>query len=286
MKKVLLATTALALSAGVAYAEVSLSGSARMGMNYDESRASDKIQLEYRTRIVLTGSGETDSGLSYSAAIRMNDQTGTISHTSFGVTVSGAFGSLTVGSDSSASEYAVGDIAGVGYAYVGGEATAFLTTSTGARVLYSYTAGDFTAYASAGSLGSDEYSIGGKYSLNGLTIGVGFEDDGVSKATAASVQYAMGDTTVKAVYMDTDDGNGAFTAGAVGRKQMGISAKHTMGAISVAGFYMNNDNATGADTKNYGAGVAYDLGGGAAVKAGVGSTGGNTTADLGMTFSF
>lgn len=275
MKKVLLATTALTLSAGVAYAEVSLGGSARMGMDYDESRA-EQVQAAYRTRINLTGSAETDSGLSFSATIRLQDATTTATTNAIGVTVSGAFGSLTFGSSSSAAELAVGDIAGVGYGIIGSEGTTSINDAT--LIVYTYTAGSLTVIASAGQLGTDDFSLGGSYSANGLTVAAGYEDNGVAKATSASVAYAMGDTTVKAVYMDNEEIAG-------GDKQMGASVKHTMGAISMSAYYQTTDTATTNDN-DYGVGAAYDLGGGAAIKGGFASTDGNTTADLGMTFSF
>jgi outer membrane protein OmpU len=48
MKKILLATTAVALSAGVAAAEVKLSGDARFGIQYDGGKADNKTVLEKR----------------------------------------------------------------------------------------------------------------------------------------------------------------------------------------------------------------------------------------------
>lgn len=275
MKKVLLATTALVLSAGVASAEVSLSGSGRMGMNYLESRSADKVQFEYRTRISLTGSTQTDSGLTFSGTIRLQDSTTTPTTQAIGVNVSGAFGSLTFGSESSAAEYAVGDIAGVGYTGLNdGDDTAFLTS---ALVLYSYTAGGFTGYASAGQNGTDDYSLGATYSANNLTVGLGFEDNGTQNATSGSVAYVMGETTLKAVYLDSD------AAG----KQMGASVAHTMGAVSLAAYYQNTDGVgAGADVKDYGLGASYDLGGGAALGGGVASINDVNSAELGVTFSF
>jgi len=291
MKKVLLATTALVLSAGVASAEVSVSGNARVGLTYNEANAQSTL-MNSRVRIAFSASGETDSGLSYSASARIRTgNEGGASVNAFnelGVTISGAFGSLTVGSESSAAEYAVGDLAGVGYAGAGGgKETAFLT---GAQALYSITAGGVTGYLSSGQLGSDNMSVGAVYSAGGLTVGAGYEDDGASTATSASVAYAMGETTVKVVYIDSEDGNGegvaAANAGLADLKQTGLSVKHAMGAVSISAYYLNNDNQVAADTKNYGMGVAYDLGGGASFAAGFADLGGTNRADLGINLSF
>jgi outer membrane protein OmpU len=278
MKKVLLATTALVLSAGVASAEVSVSGNARVGLTYNEANAQSTL-MNSRVRIAFSASGETDSGLSYSASARIRTgNEGDASVNAFnelGVTISGAFGSLTVGSESSAAEYAVGDLAGVGYAGAGsGNETAFLT---GARALYSITTGGLTVYASAGQLGSDEFSAAVAYSAGAMSAGVGYEDNGAQTATSASVGYAMGDTKVKAVYMDSD------AAG----EQMGASVAHAMGAVSMSAYYLTTDAVgAGADDNNYGLGVGYDLGGGAKLAAGVASIDGNNRADLGINLSF
>jgi outer membrane protein OmpU len=352
MKKILLATTMLAATAGLASAEITMNGSARMGMTYSEGTAgtaaiagtrdtfsagtrtvvagavtADNIaaaraavfaaeaalgaasteaartaaaaaladrqaelaarlgtaavaatdattRMEYRTRVNFTGSGETDSGLSYSATVRIQDSSTVGTTNAIGVTVSGAFGSLTFGSESSAAEYAVGDLAGVGYgAGPGGADTTFIS---GAFALYSYTADNFTVYVSSGQVDSDAMSIGGKFSAGALTVGLGYEDDGADTHTAASVSYAMGDTTLKAIYGRSSD---------LDYTQSGISIAHTMGTTSLSAYYRTDDTA-GAETTNYGVGAAMDLGGGGAVKGGFQSINDRTYADLGLTFSF
>ena len=86
MKQVLLATTALVLVAGAAAADVTVTGTARMGLvhNYvtdtDGSGvidAADGVETAFssRFRVIFTASGETDTGLSFGASVR-NDQSG------------------------------------------------------------------------------------------------------------------------------------------------------------------------------------------------------------------
>jgi outer membrane protein OmpU len=330
MKKVLLATTALVLSAGVASAEVSVSGNARIGLTYNEADAQSTL-MNSRVRIAFSASGETDSCLSYSASARIRTgNEGGASVNAFnelGVTISGAFGSLTVGSESSAAEYAVGDLAGVGYAGAGdGNETAFLN---GAQALYSITAGGVTGYLSSGQLGGDALSAGASYTAGSLTVGAGYEDNGTATQTAASVAYTTGGTTIKAIYSKADIAdigavtpangmcqtssttagvatltNATYTAAAgcagtiitpavaaaaavSGRDtQMGVSVAHTMGAVSLSAYYQTTENNAGASTNNYGMGVAYDLGGGAKLAAGVADINGNNRADLGINLSF
>ena len=77
--------------------------------------------------------------------------------------------------------------------------------------------------------------------------------------------------------------------------QMGASATYTMDAVAVTGFYKSLDlsNLTGdgaVEVNALGLGVAYDLGGGAAVKGGVVNVDNGTTDDsiydLGVSFTF
>ena len=71
MKKILLATSAVALFAGAAAAEVTTTGTARMGIVYD---GTDTF-FSSRFRVIFTASGESDSGFSFGASVR-NDQSG------------------------------------------------------------------------------------------------------------------------------------------------------------------------------------------------------------------
>ena len=66
MKKVLFATTALVGTAGMAAADVTLSGSGRFGIVYNEAFSGvagrSTTKLEKRMTINIDGSGSTDGG--------------------------------------------------------------------------------------------------------------------------------------------------------------------------------------------------------------------------------
>ena len=92
MKTVLWATSALVAFAGVAAAEVTVSGDARIGMRYDsnlDSEALDDLGIDVeegwnvvsRARVHFRMSGETDSGLSFGASLRA-DQAGNANRSS------------------------------------------------------------------------------------------------------------------------------------------------------------------------------------------------------------
>lgn len=280
MKKVLFATTALVAFAGAAAAEVSVGGDARMGLTYDDSRAQETT-MDTRVRIRFTASGTTDGGLEWEAASRIRTgQEGGASVNAFnelGVTISGAFGSLTFGSESSAAEYAVGDLAGVGFGprLVGNE-NVYLNTAETARALYSYSASGFTGYVSIAALGTDTYAIGAKYETNGLTLALGYEDaDGVDHIIGG-VTYAFGDTTLKGTYGTSDDLN---------FDQYGVSIAHKMGATTLKAYYRATETG-GVDADFYGIGADYALGGGATLAGGIADRDGDTLASLGLKFSF
>ncbi|WP_323040547.1 porin [Gemmobacter sp.] len=85
MKKFLIATTALTLSAGVAAAEVKLSGDARLGMMYNSNAAigdanwtatgnTSKTRLEKRVTINLDASTTADNGVTFGARIRLRSE--------------------------------------------------------------------------------------------------------------------------------------------------------------------------------------------------------------------
>ena len=70
MKKVLFATTALVATAGVAAAELSLGGSARFGVTYNDTKPNE-LQIHNRFTLNIDGSASTDTGLDFFARVRI-----------------------------------------------------------------------------------------------------------------------------------------------------------------------------------------------------------------------
>ena len=76
MKNLLIATTALVATAGVAAAEINFSGGARFGIRYDES-AVDGIQeskITNRMTINIDGTAETDTGVEFFGRVRIRGE--------------------------------------------------------------------------------------------------------------------------------------------------------------------------------------------------------------------
>jgi outer membrane protein OmpU len=107
MKHILMATTALVSAAGIASADVSLSGWAEMGMvggNGGETEFHQDIDVSFSM------SGETDGGLSFSAGVDLDEWPGAGTPNDDGgvaINISGGFGSLTMGDTDGALDWAL-----------------------------------------------------------------------------------------------------------------------------------------------------------------------------------
>lgn len=306
MKKILLATSAVALMAGAASAEIALSGSARMGLVYDgtQNAGSGETFFSSRVRIVFTASGETDTGLSFGASMRADQNGGNSDGAANGdstVYISGAFGKLTMGDVGGAADALVGQVSGVGYGpndslqeidFLGTTKTAvYYEYSTGA-LTFGLGAGQLYAPSSAGGADTaDEMNIGVKYATDAYSVALGYETSDVSDVISLGASAKFGAATVKARVSDSDTA-GSDTAWA-------LSVDYAMGATTLTAFYTDFGNTAvgditsvvaGGDTQHYGIGASYDLGGGATVAGGIVrqdlATGGNTFADVGLKFSF
>ena len=326
MKKILLATTMLVAGASIAAAEVTLSGSARMGVisNFSDGVVGngDENDLSFtsRARVEFTMSGETDGGLSFGASFRADNAVAANTGDGGSVFISGAFGKLSMGDVDGAAQMATGHVAGVGLTGLGdrNEST-FLGAGDGATdptALYEYSAGDFTVYLSATNpqpvvaaggvtVTSDlqAYAIGAKYTFGDYAVGLGYEN--LSGYTGVAVALPVADNTdldhvvlkvsgtVAGFNMQGLIGQADGTLGGAAlnnAKQYAASVSYTTGALTGTVFY-TDDSALGGTTA-YGLGASYDLGGGATLVGGLAQDhdalagAGDTSYDLGVSFSF
>ena len=116
MKKVLLAGTALCMGAGMAMADVTVSGDGRMGIVSD---ADDNLKFDSRIRVKFGLSAELDSGLTAGGSIRADNASGGASGTGGSVYLSGPFGKLSMGDVDPGAKAAIGHVASVGYRNLG-----------------------------------------------------------------------------------------------------------------------------------------------------------------------
>ena len=307
MKKIFLATTVLAATTGLAAADVTLSGDARMGLTKAATVNSD-AQFSSRARVTFTASGETDSGLSFGASFRADNAAtrlvpdgsdagtdpdvagGANSGAAGSVFISGAFGKLSMGDVDSAAEAAVGHVSAISFAglddtheinYIGAGA------ADGDPVaLYSFSVDAFSVFLSANdssAAATQSFGIGASYTIDSYTVAVGYEDGGADTKGYIGLSGTFGPVSAKLVAADQSS-----TVAARDGREYALSLTYAADAVAVTAFY-NVDDRPAVALKKYGVGASYDLGGGAKLVAGVAgddAAGNETAYDLGLTFSF
>ena len=313
MKKLLLATTALAMSAGVAAADVSVSGDGRFGVLYD----GNDWQFTQRIRARFNMSGTTDTGLTFGGWFRAQSAGGAAAGRAAdgggqNVFIAGAFGRLSMGDVPGAVQTAVGDLHGVGLTGLGfhNENIFFQRNFGGGaagvdgpNALYTYSMAGFNIAASisqldtvvntpvAGALTGTVFGLGVSYEMDGLTAGIGYEIFDTTGSNgdhiAVGVGYDFGIAEVRATYGRINNTTrNAF--GFTENEQFGISGSGSFDATTVSA-YVRRDF---ANTTNYGIGASYSLGGGLSLVGGIVyrdfafGGGDDTRADFGVNMSF
>ncbi|WBU60279.1 porin [Paracoccus albus] len=276
MKKVLFATTALVMTAGVAAAEVAVWGDGRLGLRYESDTsytADSSYNVINRLRVRFRLTGESDSGISFGGNLR-SDQAASAgdnaSATSGDVWVSGAYGKLTVGDVDAALEKAVGDLPEVGLSGLDyWNEFAYGTSSEAdgdASMLYEYSIGNANLYASFSDgyygNGADErdtqsWSLGVGYDLGNYTFGIGYEK---SDYTVNPFSIEQDDGTITTVFGDL--GNAADS------ESWGISGGTSISGVTFKAAYIDtsSDNENW-DSTQYGVGAGYEMANGVGLSA-------------------
>ena len=307
MKKVLFATTALVASAGFAAAEVSLSGSAEIGIvDFDIPGQSAEFHSDLDVKFSL--SGETDNGLTFGATIDLDevgddDPAGIPAGDPIGanpnagdpleehsVFISGGFGTVTMGDTDGAFDWAMQEVNLVGGSIADDETehagfsgnAGFDGDNDGQILRYDYSFGAFAVAASVelddANTADDIFALGVKYDADfgGIAVGfgLGYADNGTNDLLGLSIDADFGNGFVAGLnYTDND----------TGADHTAIGVGYTMDALSIGVNYGEFDG--GAD--GFGIAVNYDLGG-AVVQFGYGDSSGTgaDTYSLGVAMSF
>jgi len=261
MKKLLLATTMLVTAGSYAAADVSISGDARMGVvnKYDDASKGNVTTFSNRMRVKFSGSGTTDSGVSFGGSFRANDAVGAKAGTSGSAFISGGFGKITMGDVDSADNASVGQLASVGYTGLGtGNEISYAADAggdnglpgdfmdySGARVLYTNSFGGVTLNLSSAQLtdgGVTAYALGGSYAMGALTVGLGY--GAVDNATIKGLKAYDTRTGTAVVATPGNAGLAATTAGYFETSpldasvtDLSLSASYALGATTIKGIY-------------------------------------------------
>lgn len=317
MKKILIATTALVATAGVAAADVTISGAGRFGLSYNNNVAVGiaKTQIEHRLRFNIDASKETDAGVTFGGRVRMQHQSGAATA---GLNAANVFASynglkVTVGNvggayDDAKLQYA-SEIGYIGQSF-GNPLGAFTGYSSGGggftrvgiNATYSIAGFDLAAsyinpnqtLATLPAGTKSELALSAAYTYNQFTLSAAIAQNGNFVANndlyMVGVEYAVNDmANVGLVYRNNGNVVAAGNTFDDGRT-VTVYGNYKMDAITFRGYVANSnglDNTAPTRTKTaYGIGADYDLGG--ATLAGGVERGyaKETRANLGVKFSF
>ena len=222
MKNILLATTAIALTAGYAAADVSYSASAKLSYgNFGEENNADTTPYVYGNEFdfVITGTGEA-GGVSYSAGMKV-DEDG-----------DGGLSAFTMSSNGLSYTYDADDLGGLETANSNG-----LDEAAGDWKI-AYAANGFSAGYEVDADIEGRYLTTLSYSGNGITLGLEVSDDdgnNVAQTTVGNAAFVAAD--------DADES--AINT---------VSIGYTMGAMTIS--YDVDDQ----DDQDYDAKVTYTMG--------------------------
>ncbi len=278
MKKTLLLSTAIVAFAGMAVADVALTGRAEMGIlgGSDEDNADFFTDID----VTFTMSGETDGGLSFGASVDLDeggdgsaasdDNTDDGGATMF---ISGGFGTLTMGDTDGALDWALTDAGNNGNGgsladdetehagYLG----AYLDGAYDGQIArYDYSFGDFGVAISAETDDSDDDGDDEGERDTGYALGFKYDTDlgGAALSLGIGYQFAAGGYTIDLGSYD-DTGDLEAVLGDTDAIGVSISAAFTNGltaGMTYNNWDVNDDDGLEADIQHVGVGVGYTTG--------------------------
>ena len=297
MKKALFATTALVATSGVAFADISISGYAEMGVFGGDGHGIARTQFHSDFHVDFKGSVETDGGLTAGFSARLDKSTagdndpgpgtsgvnGPTKWDSETVFISGAFGTLTMGQTDGAYDWAMQEV-GIGTtiaddhtSHAGFNFNSGLDGTYDDQVLrYDHSFGDFS-FAASIELDDDEITdsrdniaVGVKYDLaiGGIDLGLGVAYAQGSEITAAvpAVEFVPGNDGPDGMNGTADDVAAvmpvaAVPASAADADIIGLSASANMDNGLKAQINISEHSVDGgADTTHIGLGLGFTTG--------------------------
>jgi outer membrane protein OmpU len=309
MKKILLATTMLAGTAGFAAAEVAISGYAEMGIY---SGVTGDVEFWQDVDVTFKMSGTTDGGLEFGASVDLDEADwdagegvnaldDSTDDNGYSVYISGTFGKLTLGDTDGAMDWALADMDNgmtsladdhsTHVAWFGGNDLDGIGGRDGQILRYENTFGAFGFAVSLeqGDEGvgvvDDTYGLGLKYTANlggtDVNLGLAYQDAGTVAGVGVSAAATFAESfTGKIGYISFDD--------ALNTSHLGAELTYKSGPIGVGINYGKFEDDV-SDIDSWGAVANYDLGGGAVVMFGYGSDvngAGDDSWSLGLGMSF
>lgn len=319
MKKLLLASTVLGLSAGAAAADVTVSGFGRFGIA--DADDGNGTYLEQRFQLDFVGTVETDAGLTVGGKFRArsyddNDYptTGSDSYQTTAATfnsaqmfVEGGGLKLEVGNV----DYALDNMPGLALGNIGlamwtsptlnipaynstgledfvdstsQTRSAVSSTDTGVAMIYSMDG--FTAHVSYG-MTTEQTDLYASYDYAGYTFALGYMDTSAKAATewAVAVSGSLSMFDFNLSYTDNKDAKGAWALGAHYDVNSAMDVGLYVTYFDKYEYFDSSYTKTGSET-GVGADFGYDLGNGVGLHGGVYGIADKTAYDFGISFDF
>ncbi len=323
MKKILFATTALVATAGVAAAEVNISGWAEIGV-IGGKRYGDVTQFHTDTDVDFNMSGEADNGLKFGASVDLDEASAFGTQDDFGVSYFIAFGGARLdmgdvdgGFDAAMKEVNIGGSIDDSETWHDGFSgnSGLDGTHEGQIATFSYNFDSFTGYLSNeiddDGVDGPVWGLGARYGVElagaNIGVGIGYQQVDIKTGSNNTKGFDVGTTSIWGISLDTklDSGIEArvnyseqdMPGAAKNQTHLGLGFGYSMNALTVGVNYGKVENVGGVSTAEdtgYGLAVNYDLGGGLVVQFGYGheeNKRGATTTDgdsfsLGLAMSF
>ena len=288
MKKLLIASTALVATAGMATADITMSGYAEIGM-VDYGTA---VGMEMHSDMDVTFklSGASDNGLTFGASIDLDEVSGGINSTggAQAVHVSGGFGTLTMGDTDGALDKANAEVASL--TAIADDHTAHAGYNGGAGLdsgdilRYDTTYNGFGISASLAqsdvAVANDVIAYGITTTLGTVALSAAYQDNNTQDITAVSAKSTVGGLGITANYSEASMNDTSKSY-----EHTGVGIAYTLNGVNLHANYGNYDFDNGTNADGYGLAANYGLGGGATVMVGYGNgTAQGATADV-TTFS-
>ena len=306
MKKLLIASTALVATAGMAAADISMSGYAEIGMT--DNGGAVGMEMHSDMDVTFKLSGASDNGLTFGASIDLDEVSGGIASTGgpHAIHVSGAFGTLTMGDTDGALDKANAEVASLTSisdnhtAHAGYNGGAGL--DSGDILRYDTTVAGFGVSASIGqsdvAVANDVMGYGITTTLGTVAVSAAYQADNVQDITAVSAKTTIGGLTITANYSEAtmaatpkvDAVTALFTAStgstvndvyvaavtevaAINNsyEHSALGLAYTINGVNLHANFGTYDYDDGSKADGYGLAANYSLGGGATVMVGYGN---------------
>ena len=307
MKKLLIASTALVATAGMAAADISMSGYAEIGMT--DNGGAVGMEMHSDMDVTFKLSGASDNGLTFGASIDLDEVSGGIASTGgpHAVHVSGAFGTLTMGDTDGALDKANAEVASLTSisdnhtAHAGYNGGAGL--DSGDILRYDTTVAGFGISASIGqsdvAVANDVMGYGVTTTLGTVAVSAAYQADNTQDITAVSAKTTIGGLTITANYSEATMDDTAAVAAVTAAENVGspdtvavtavdafgnsyehsaLGLAYTISGVNLHANFGTYDYDDGSKADGYGLAANYSLGGGATVMVGYGNGNARATA--------